>query len=562
MKNYITFLLLALLLPCFSCAEPNETNIIDEDEDENTEILNVPFSKGVNLSNWFLADKEEDIYKQKYTKKDFEDIKSLGIDAIRLPIRFYRVAGAAPDYLLNESFFDKLDYALDLAEETGIHIILDNHSYFSNNPFPVEYGEEQLTKIWRQVARHCKDRSDLVYYELYNEPDGNYMKTHWGEMQGRLIDAIREIDTKHTIIVGGYDANSPATLKDLPLYDDDNLIYTFHFYDPFLFTHQASNWTLLGNVSGIPFPYRSDIMPECPPELIGTGEWGDGLFVDYPTKGTVPAVKNSIDQAVAFARSRNVPVFCGEFGVHMNGVDNDQRCFWYKTVYDYFEANDIPWTMWDYHNSFGLFKEGGSYRFEYDLNVPLLEALNLNIPQSYISGEKPSIVFYDDNIAHGMKDASWGGGEINFEDTTSPSEGEKSIFWKVGSEWSAIVFEIWPTINIEEQFTAGQSLNFDIKCSSQVNMQIRFVEYQDDSQPWRNTFLLTDDMVANDGSWTSISIPLDSFEETGAWDDIYYEPQGLFNWKYINKLEFAIEGNEDMIDAEIGIDNVTIKKSE
>ncbi|HCS73996.1 MAG TPA: hypothetical protein DIW17_08990 [Clostridiales bacterium] len=562
MKKHITLLLLILLLPCFSCAEPSETDIIDEDENKTPVILNVPFSKGVNLSNWFLADREDDIYKQKYTKKDFEDIKSLGIDVIRLPIRFYKIAGNAPDYLLNQSFFDKLDYALDLAEQTGINIILDNHSYFGSNPFPAQYGEEQLTKIWQQVALHCKERSDLVYYELYNEPDGNYMRNNWGEMQGRLIDAIRKIDTRHTIIVGGYDANSPGTLKDLPVYDDDNLIYTFHFYEPFLFTHQASDWTLLENVSDIPFPYQSDKMPECPPELIGTGEWGDRLFIDYPTKGTVAAVKNSIDQAVSFSKSKNVPVFCGEFGVHMYGVDNDQRCFWYKTVYDYFEANDIPWTMWDYHNSFGLFKEGGSYRFEYDLNVPLLEALNLNIPQSYISGEKPSIVFYDDNIAHGMKDASWGGGEINFEDTTSPSEGEKSIFWKVGSEWSAIVFEIWPTINIEEQFTAGQALNFDIKCSSQVNMQIRFVEYQDDSQPWRNTFLLTDDMVANDGSWTSISIPLDSFEETGAWDDIYYEPQDLFNWKYINKLEFAIEGNEDMIDAEIGIDNVTIKKSE
>lgn len=566
MKNYLLILCAYFILfcSCYACSDSNnDENKTDNGKEEQEKPLEIKFSKGVNLSDWFLANSDSEIYKNVYSKQDFENIKSLGIDAVRLPVRFYKIADAAPDYTLSQSFLDKLDYALDLAEEVGLHIIIDNHSYFASNAFPQNYGEEQLTKIWQQVAQHCKNRSDLVYYELYNEPDGDYMKQNWGEMQGRFIEAIRKIDTKHTIIVGSCEANSPTTLKDLPQYEDKNLIYTFHFYDPFLFTHQGSDWTLLKNVKGVPFPYESaSSMPECPPDLVGTGKWGDGLFANYPTDGTVAVVKNNIDEAVTFARSRNVPVFCGEFGVYMDGTDNDQRCFWYKTVCDYFKEKNIAWTMWDYHNSFGLYKVGTSYRFEYDLNVALLEALKLNVPPSYTSGDKPNIPFYMDNISDVMKDASWNpDGQLNFDYQIDPYQGTKSIYWKIGSEWSSLTIEIWPTISATEQLNAEYVLQFAIKSTSKINMQVRFVEYQDSSYPWRNTFSITEGMIKDDGSWSVISIPLSSFVETGAVKDgNYYESQGLFNWGHINRLEFAIEGNENMINTVLQIDNIQITK--
>jgi acetate kinase len=46
----------------------------------------------------------------------------------------------------------------------------------------------------------------------------------------------------HTLIVGPSSWNSYSDLNLLPVYTDSNLIYTFHFYDPFVFTHQGATW--------------------------------------------------------------------------------------------------------------------------------------------------------------------------------------------------------------------------------------------------------------------------------------------------------------------------------
>jgi hypothetical protein len=39
--------------------------------------------------------------------------------------------------------------------------------------------------------------------------------------------------------------------------------------------------------------------------------------------------------------------------------------------------------MWDYHGSFGLFRENSKGAFGHDLNIPLLKAMKLNIPPGY-----------------------------------------------------------------------------------------------------------------------------------------------------------------------------------
>ena len=39
-------------------------------------------------------------------------------------------------------------------------------------------------------------------------------------------------------------------------FDDPNIIYTFHYYDPFIFTHQGATWSAKGlpELKGVPFP--------------------------------------------------------------------------------------------------------------------------------------------------------------------------------------------------------------------------------------------------------------------------------------------------------------------
>ncbi|MFC3197117.1 glycoside hydrolase family 5 protein [Parapedobacter deserti] len=558
--HYISFI---LLVHCFSCKDKVSAEPTPEPKvpNEQPDPLDMPFSKGVNLSDWFLANSAEDIGKTVYKKTDFEQIKSLGVDVVRVPVRFFRMTGPAPDYALSEVFFEKLDYALDLAEEVGLHLIIDNHSYFSSTPFPQAYGEQQITKVWEQIAVHCKDRSALIHYELFNEPDGNYMATEWPAMQGRMISAIRAIDSTHTIIVGGADANGIEALAHLPEYDDPNLIYTFHFYDPFLFTHQGASWTNPSlEVSGnVPFPYNAATMPAVPPALVGTS-FG-ALYDSYAVEGTIGALKNQLDKAISFAKARNVRLFCGEFGVLMNNAKNTDRCQWYEVVRTYFEEHDIAWTTWDYHNSFGLFVPGEQYRFDVDLNVPLLEALGLNVPPTYNSDGPPNVSIYTDELSGGMTNESHEpSGSLNFADESISYEGLKSIRWQIGDQWSSIGISIWPTFDLEAQYDADYKLRFAIKSPDKANLQVRFVQYKEGHLPWRNAVTLTDAAYSDQDEWTVFTIPLSDFGETGAVSNGYHEPIGAFTWRAINRLEFAVEGNEDLVGAVLHLDHIAIIK--
>ncbi|MCB0638953.1 MAG: cellulase family glycosylhydrolase, partial [Lewinella sp.] len=157
-----------------------------------------PFDRGVNLTNWFQANSAQEIPFGKYTLTDFEQIQSLGCDVIRLPINLHAMAGPGPGYTLDPLFLEFLDQAVDWAETVGIHLILDNHTFDPASDTPTDI-DDVLLPVWEQMANHFKDRSDLILYEVLNEPHG-INDALWGSIQGQVIDRIRSTGDTHTIV--------------------------------------------------------------------------------------------------------------------------------------------------------------------------------------------------------------------------------------------------------------------------------------------------------------------------------------------------------------------------
>ena len=158
-----------------------------------------PFKRGVNLTGWFQESSVRQIQFTKYTKQDLINIKSLGCDVIRLPINLHFMTNGEPDYTVEPLFFNFLDQVIDWAEELELHLIIDNHSFD-----PAEDTEPNivdiLVPVWTQMAEHYKERSNLIYYEVLNEPHG-ISDQIWNNIQQQVIDAIRQVDQKHTIAV-------------------------------------------------------------------------------------------------------------------------------------------------------------------------------------------------------------------------------------------------------------------------------------------------------------------------------------------------------------------------
>lgn len=340
-------------------------------------LAQAPFSRGVNLTEWFQAENASHLQFTKYTRQDFIHIKSLGCDVIRLPINMNYMTLGTPDYKFDPAFLTLLDSVMTWSESLKLYLVLDNHSF---DPAVSSDGGvgPKLIKVWAQIAAHCKDRSKYLMYEIYNEPHDISTKD-WGDIQQNVINAIRAEDTKHTIIVGGSNFNRYSELKNLPVFADTNLLYTFHFYDPFLFTHQGAKWTGMSSVSGVPFPYNAVNMNSLQTSL-NNNAWLDSLINNYKTDGTVAKVKMLIDEAVNFRKARNVKIFCGEWGVYIPNSDKADRVYWYGIVRKYLDEKGIPWTIWDYKGGFGLMNANTAGVFDYDLNLPLLQALGLNIP--------------------------------------------------------------------------------------------------------------------------------------------------------------------------------------
>ncbi len=300
----------------------------------NLFFAQTPFNKGVNLSNWFQSSFPEEIQFTKYTKQDFIYLKSMGCNIIRLPINMHAMTAGTSEHNLNPFYLFLLDQVVDWAEEVKINLILDNHS-FSSSVATDPNIDKILIPVWKNMAEHFKDRSNLIYYEVLNEPHG-ISNFKWNKIQELVITEIRKIDSVHTIIVGASGFYGYEDLDSLPNYDDKNLIYTFHFYEPFLFTHQGAEWTSISmkNITKIPFPFYKEKMPKL--NSIYNNTWIETIYKNYHLKGTYSYIKQQLAIVNNFKKKRNVPVFCGEFGVLTTYSNVNDRIKWYNFITKYF----------------------------------------------------------------------------------------------------------------------------------------------------------------------------------------------------------------------------------
>jgi len=522
-----------------------------------------PFKRGVNLTGWFQTSGTKQIQFTKYTKKDFENIKSLGCDVIRLPINLFYMTDGKPDYTIDPLFYDFLDQAINWAEELNIYLMLDNHTsddLASKNPDL----ETILAKVWKQMAGHYKNRSGYLLYEIMNEPNG-ITTAVWGKIQQTAIDAIRSMDAKHTIVVGPSGFNTYNELSQLPYYTDTNLLYTFHFYDPFLFTHQGATWVTpsMAPLANVPFPYGAGQMPALPAELIGS--WINSAYNNYQQDGNVAKIKQLIDLAVVFKNNRKVPVFCGEFGVYMKNSNDAFRVSWYNEVRKYLEEKDIPWTIWDYQGGFGLFQNGTDALFDYNLNIPMVKALGLNAPAQIIFEIKPDSVgfpVYTDFISEKIFESSnAGGGTIDYYSTTEPNNGKYCIYWTGTAQYGYIGFDFIPNKDLSRLVANNYAVSFLVRGNTPgTKFDIRFVDTKTadpKDHPWRMGYTIDETTAPWDGKWHKIYIPLKNFMDQGAWDNGWFNSIGAYDWKATDNFLIVSEQG-DLKGRSLWFDNICL----
>ncbi|MEM9836451.1 MAG: cellulase family glycosylhydrolase [Bacteroidota bacterium] len=302
--------------------------------------------RGMNLSNWleaywlipFNAFPDED----KYTEQTMIDFRNIGIDVFRLPVTFENLAGMTTPYTLatNHPAISLLDQAIQWSANQGVKLIIDMHhgADLTDTNFQTELP--RLEAIWEQLMQRYGDLDpERYFFEIYNEPHA-ISNANFRTVAEALINVIRTNETGvHSIIVGATGYNSISSLLSFTPLTDPDVMYTFHFYDPYFFTHQQMSWTST-SIPARAFPINTDVADVT--SLINAGgEWRDFY---------------------------NVPLFAGEFGVSQQANQQD-RCNWITTVVDLFDDHGFPWFYWgalDLSDGFGFFANASISEMDMD----------------------------------------------------------------------------------------------------------------------------------------------------------------------------------------------------
>ena len=319
------------------------------------------YYKGVNLGGWL----SQCIHGKKHydtfiTEKDIKKLASWGIDHVRVPVDFELLE--TPDGKYIEDGFKHIDNCLAWCDKYQLNMILDLHKTSgysfdelstSETFFEDEALQQRFYKLWEQFAVRYGKYEGRLAFELLNEVVSEKVTESWNHIARRAVETIRLSAPDIRILIGGVWNNSVHSIKYLDLPYDRNIVYNFHCYDPMLFTHQSAYW-----VADMP----SDLVMEYPATLAeyieGSKILGEAMSMSLKIlrlKTMGPDLFDAIfTEAVKIAEERDVPLYCGEYGV----IDNaplDSTLNWFRGIHSIFEKHTIGRAVWSYKKmDFGL----------------------------------------------------------------------------------------------------------------------------------------------------------------------------------------------------------------
>jgi GNAT superfamily N-acetyltransferase len=349
-------------LPAFAVEAKTQPAAKSAFKDEKPPDLNARFKRlrrGINLSHWFsqASDYSKTHLETHTTAQDIALIKSMGFDHVRFPIEPAPLINEADPSILNATYLQYVDNALDMMLATGLAVIVDIHpsDEFKLRMHRDERGVEAFAKFWRAFATHLAKRNpDFVFLEIINEPvieDAH----RWYGIQAKLIAAIREVAPNHTIIVAGHRWSGLSEMLALEPYAYANLIYNFHFYEPFAFTHQGATWAgpHLPFYKNIPYPSSPDAVKSLL-DTIADEPARYNLLRYGEDNWNASRIDRELGFAAAWAAKHRVLITCNEFGVFRRFVKPSDRAAWLRDMRSALEKHNIGWTMWDYAGGFAV----------------------------------------------------------------------------------------------------------------------------------------------------------------------------------------------------------------
>jgi endoglucanase len=322
---------------------------------------------GMNLSyldNWWLGNREKRFsdfakaFDAAKREKMFADISEAGFKTVRIPITFGSWASIDRPYKWEKPDALKMsDLFIQWALANDLNVIIDLHHVEFDGSIPGAATTERIVWLWKEIAGRYKNTDpEKVFFEIRNEPH-DIQAEDWRAQANEIIRTVRAITPDHTLIVGFHDWNSRQAMIDSRPFSDGNIIYTFHYYDPFVFTHQGATWSAKGlpELTFVPFPAKE---AEIKVPETARGTWVESQIKSYRRDSRAEKMFADLKAAKDWSLKNDVPIFLGEFGSFGKYPSMADRCRHAEAVYSALGKLNIPNAWWEWDGGFSMFEKG------------------------------------------------------------------------------------------------------------------------------------------------------------------------------------------------------------
>lgn len=315
-------------------------------------------------------------------------IRAAGFDFVRLAVDvgpFLALQGAARerlDALLMETVRGLL--AADLGVIVDLHPSAMNPAY---RPAALTAGvdtpkfravlalQQRLAGLLEQVAENgASAGAPRLAFELMNEPE--VPQSVWQPMLEACYRAARKGSARLPLVLGGGSMNAAAALAAIdrrPFAGDERLIYTYHDYAPWQFTHQGVQGSPAYALDAIPYPAptSAEAMTAATRQRIaGLGLDGAALEQAHKAKRSLAryagfdrsSLERSFRLVDAWRIAQRLPahaILLGEFGIHRTPYmatpeGAAAREHWLRDMRELAEAHGFAWSAWTYAGAGGF----------------------------------------------------------------------------------------------------------------------------------------------------------------------------------------------------------------
>jgi len=382
------------------------------------------FRRGVNAWPWFSLTREFPAPRTDYdwppfqsqrpvpTPDDLGRLRQTGLDFIRLPVDPGPFLAA--DAKSRNALLDMVIAAVKAANDADLAVILNvqanGATHYWNPDRLYSSTDAPAFGLYRaligDLARLLQPfQAGMVALEPVNEPPQSCSSDVWSTIQLALLSEARAAaPTLPLVVTGGCGSmvQGLVSLDPAPLSPFEPILFTFHFYEPYLFSHQGAPWMrepVYRSLNAVPWPasagslehtlaavrarMAADTETSQAARKAAYEETERVLKVYFDAQPDRRFVDKYLRQVRAWADDHGLAperIIMGEFGALRTdaryvAAPNADRARYIADVRQSAEDLGFPWALWDLFDGMGMMDDTTRA-----LDPAIIAALGLTMP--------------------------------------------------------------------------------------------------------------------------------------------------------------------------------------